>query len=214
MRSTMIAVLAGAALIAGCGGASPGQIAHSSTVARSTVATTSSSAKSASPHGTRPRAAATGSPEASPHAQMLAFARCMRANGVSNFPDPGPHGGGGGEIPVGSAHAPAFRTAQSKCTELVPGVGGGPGSGPPATAQTMAKLVGVAACMRHHGVPHFPDPLDKMPAHIDLQDFQNITDYDGGILLLPKTIDMQSPAFQQAQVACGSVAEGLNHSHH
>jgi hypothetical protein len=135
----------------------------------------------------------------------------MRANGVAHYTDP--NRGGGGRPPGTSIQqGPAFDAAQTKCAKQVPG-GGPPGSGPPATAQTMAKLVGVSVCMRHHGVPNFPDPLDKMPARINLADYQNITDYDGGILLLPKTIDMQSPAFQRAQAACGSVAEGLNHSH-
>jgi hypothetical protein len=44
--------------------------------------------------------------------EMIAFAKCMRANGVPNFPDPGPHGI---KFPVTSPipQSPAFRRAQN-----------------------------------------------------------------------------------------------------
>ncbi len=55
---------------------------------------------------------------------LIAFSRCMRANGVTNFPDPS---GGGGLNIAGTGinpQAPAFRSAQAACFKLMPG--GGP----------------------------------------------------------------------------------------
>jgi hypothetical protein len=49
--------------------------------------------------------------------QLLQLSRCMRANGVTNFPDPTTHGGGvglrlGGDIDTNS---PQFQAAQKAC---------------------------------------------------------------------------------------------------
>jgi hypothetical protein len=49
--------------------------------------------------------------------QLLQLARCMRAHGITNFPDPTTHGGGvglsiGGDIDVSS---PQFQDAQKAC---------------------------------------------------------------------------------------------------
>jgi hypothetical protein len=60
--------------------------------------------------------------------KMRAFARCMRENGVPNFPDPEP--GGGTRIGPGEGidpRDPAFQEARKKCEEFRPG--DGPGSG-------------------------------------------------------------------------------------
>ena len=95
----------------------------------------------------------------------LAFAKCMRANGVPNFPDPKP--GGGFEFPVSAGNdpaSPAFRAAQAKCRKLLPGGGPpGPGSTTHPSAQTLAKLVRIAQCMRQHGDLPVPRPQDLRP---------------------------------------------------
>lgn len=92
----------------------------------------------------------------------LAFAKCMRANGVTNFPDP--QAGGGFEFKsAGATSSPAFRTAQEECGKLMPR--GGPLSpGPPPSAQTMSQLRRIAVCMREHGAPQFPDPRTSLAA--------------------------------------------------
>ena len=106
---TAAALLSGA-LVAGCVGSSGSQIA---TTAGGASTSESSAANSAS----------TG---ASPGARgALAFAECMRANGVSNFPDP--NAGGGGfdfHANAGVISSPAFKMAQAKCGKFLPG--GGP----------------------------------------------------------------------------------------
>lgn len=87
-RLFTIAAVASGVLVAGCGGSSPsattGGVASStaSAVENAGAATTSA----ASSPGSSP------SP-AQPDQSLLNFARCMRANGVPNFPDPKPGGG-------------------------------------------------------------------------------------------------------------------------
>jgi hypothetical protein len=73
----------------------------------------------------------------------------------------------------------------------------------------MAKLVKIAQCMRQHGVPQFPDPRTSMPS--SPSGFQQITNFDGAILLFPSTINMQSPAYRRALTACGAPPLGLPH---
>ncbi len=186
------AVLASASLLlTGCGGGStnPGVARLSS---GSGDATTSSAASSGG-------AAGGGSPEAA----ALAFAGCMRANGVPGFPDPS--AGGGFLFHTGSGidpSSPAFRAAQRKCGKLLPP---GPGSGPPPSARTLAHFLTVARCMRVHGVPEFPDPLTRAPAN-PLAALGGrggmISDIEGVVFVFDGTIDEQSPEFTRAAAAC------------
>jgi hypothetical protein len=142
MNLTALVLASATLLLAGCGGSSSnGGVAQlgSNTPSR---ATTSGGAASAG----------SGSPEAA----ALAFASCMRSNGVPNFPDPKPGGGfvfhtGAGVDPS----SPVFKAAQAKCMKLLPP---GPGSGSPPSAQALAHYLKVAQCMRRHGLPGFPDP--------------------------------------------------------
>lgn len=141
----------------------------------------------------------------------LAFAECMRANGVPTFPDPTPGGGPRFVIPAGSdPAAPAFRAAQAKCHKLLAG-GGPPGGGAPASPHTVAKLVRIAVCMRAHGISEFPDPRATMPANVSPAKYQVITDFDGAVLLFPATLNMQAPAYREALAACGAPPLGLHH---
>jgi hypothetical protein len=179
-------------LVAGCGGSTPG----------ATTSTRSVTTRSAGAHPTSP----SGS-----HAEaLLKFSRCMRANGVSNFPDPSP-GGQGFPVPTGaSPSSPAFRAAQARCQKLVLGGGPpGPGSTTHPSAQTMTKLLRIAVCMRQHGVAQFPDPQTTVPSNP--AGIREITDFDGAILLFPGTIDMEAPAYRQALTACGAPPLGLPH---
>ena len=96
------------------------------------------------------------------------MSKCMRANGLSNFPDPS-QGSGGLGFPGGVAlsstgqltvdgitfSGPALKKAQAGCKEFLPG-GGGP---PPAlSAKQERQALEFARCMRAHGVTNFPDP--------------------------------------------------------
>ncbi|MGO9972550.1 MAG: hypothetical protein ACLP01_07050 [Solirubrobacteraceae bacterium] len=134
--------------------------------------------------------AATSSGPSSPSSGSgaLAFANCVRANGVPNFPDPQPGGGQLFEIPAGAnPAAPAFRSARAKCQKLLPD-GDRPDAGPPPSAQTLTKLLRIAVCMRQHRVPQFPDPRTSVPANPT--GIQEISNFDGAILLFPTTINL------------------------
>jgi hypothetical protein len=134
----------------------------------------------------------------------------MRANGVPNFPDPEP--GGGVALPAGTnPSSPAFGAAQAKCQKLTGSGPPGPGSSTHPSAQTLAKLLKIARCMRQHGVPQFPDPQTSIPSNPAAAGIREITDFDDAILLFPATINMQAPAYRQALTACGAPPLGLPH---
>ena len=198
-RQLVAATLASGALVAGCGGGST-----SPTAATVDGATTSAS-NLASAGSTGPSAARPGA---------LAFAKCMRANGVPNFPDPNPGGGFEFHASAGIISSPAFKAAHAQCGKFLPA--GGPLSpGPPPSAETMAQLRRIAVCMRQHGVPQFPDPRTSVPHGFNPNpgEYREITNYQGAILLYPATVDPQSPAYEQAATACGAGFLAGNNAH-
>lgn len=203
-RLLAVAALMSAVLVAGCGGSSPSPT-------RTVGGATTSASTTAAAGG------AAGSSSTAPGAggAALAFAKCMRANGVPDFPDPLPGGrftfNPGGINPA----APAVKAALAKCQKLMPGGGPpGPGAKTHPTAQTLAKLRNIAQCMRQHGVPEFPDPRTSVPPDPFRSGTGVITDYDGAILLFPSTLDTQSPAYTQAAAACGTLAQKLARGPH
>ena len=136
--------------------------------------------------------------------QMVTFAKCMRANGVPNFPDPGSNGTGGIQIQqkVGSGgslrvngvavSSPKFQSAMQACHSKLPN-----GGRPPAlSASQRAAMLKFSQCMRTHGLPNFPDPAFGPGGRI-------------GLSVRPQSgIDPSSPAFQQAQAACARYRGG------
>jgi hypothetical protein len=134
----------------------------------------------------------------------IAFSRCMRAHGVTNFPDPGGGGGGGGGINLDGTGinpaSPAFRSAQRTCFKLLPG--GGPGGGH-ASAEAIRQDLDTARCMRAHGVPGFPDPIvTSTPPNIDPGKYSEAEFGNGIFIGVPSTINPRSPAFVAAAKAC------------
>jgi len=193
-----LGVLAGLSLLAaGCGGSKSPSIAS--------IGTTSSSGAASSTNASG-GAAGSGSPSSETQLQQdaLAYARCMRADGVPNFPDP--EAGGGFLFHAGAGidpSSPAFRAAQAKCKKLLPNGGPpGPGSTTHPSAQALAQMVNVAQCMRLHGVSDFPDPKTTVPTNPFDGGTGVISDIDGVILVFPSTIDEQSPLFLRAAAAC------------
>jgi hypothetical protein len=141
-------------------------------------------------------------------ASGIAFASCIRAHGVPNFPDPTGNGQGGIQIQQSQrsgsgastrvngvpVNGPAFQKAMSDCRHYLPN------GGVPSAAQTAAmkaKALAMSQCMRTHGVPNFPDPK-----------FQSGPNGGVGIQLGGPGLDPQSPAFQAAQKDCGSILGG------
>jgi hypothetical protein len=137
-------------------------------------------------------------------AKALAFARCMRSHGVPNFPDStGGSGGfrlefqsgpGGTSVNGVAVNGPAFRSAMQTCPSYLPN-GGHPSAAQ--TAEAKARALAMSRCMRSHGVPNFPDPQ-----------FRSGPGGGVGIRLGGPGIDPNSPAFQTAEKACGSIFGG------
>ena len=202
-RAFTVATLVSGILLAGCAGSSRDRTTAAVTTARRTARTMASSTTTGgvtSPAPTTPGAGGSG---------PLAFARCMRADGVPNFPDPNPGRGGLFSLAGINPSSPAFRAAQAKCQKLMGPGPPVPGSSTHPSAQTLAKLVRIARCMRQHGVPQFPDPRTSVPANP--AGIQEITDFDGVILLFPTTMNLQAPAYRNALTACGAPPLGLPH---
>ncbi len=137
----------------------------------------------------QPTATATTS---DPNAQAVKYSQCMRENGVPSFPDPVD-----GRLQVqfrkGSDMDPdseAFKKAQEACKALQPAGAQQQGQSG-AQQEQMLKWV---ACMRQNGVPNMPDPQA-----------------DGRMLIQQGSgVDMDSPAFKDAQTKCRDLQPGGN----
>ena len=130
---------------------------------------------------------------------LIAFSKCMRANGVTNFPDPS---GGGGLNISGTGinpQAPAFKSAQTACSKLMPG--GGPRTH--ASAQQIKDATETAECMRNHGVTGFPDPIiTATPPEINPGEYSTAEYGNGMFIGIPSSINVSSPAFEAAAKTC------------
>jgi hypothetical protein len=132
-----------------------------------TVAACSSGSKSPTipsvGSGPTTTAAPVGDPSggATPLAEGLTYARCMRSHGVSNFPDPvaTPSGGYGFRMPLGpnriNPQSPAYVAAGEACKSLLPQWWS---SGPQLSPAQQQAWLYWAKCIRSHGAPDFPDP--------------------------------------------------------
>jgi hypothetical protein len=161
---------------------------------------------SISPSSPPPGSKYNGSPASFVRSQ-LAAAACIRKHGIPDFPDP-TFGAGGAQVnlhvPLGVMTFQQFMLAQKACAKLGLELAGyAPTS--TATAAEMAQALAVARCMRAHGVPNWPDPSKTPPSDVPAGD--NVTDAvpgppGGPVFVLPKSIDMEAPAVQQALTAC------------
>jgi hypothetical protein len=125
---------------------------------------------------------------ADPKDKALAFAKCMRENGVAKFPDPDP--GGGIKLTPESGvdmQSSAFKKAQEACKKFSPqGDAGNVGKLDP------TKVADWAKCIRAHGVPKFSDP--------------EVQGNNMSIDLTSTGLQPQSDKFQKAMAACRSKA--------
>jgi hypothetical protein len=104
-----------------------------------------------------------GNSTAATHEKAVKFAECMRANGVSAFPDPNASGeltidavANGSSLDTDTA---AFKQAMSACKGLEP-----PGfTGGKVTDQQRKARLKFAQCIRDNGVKDFPDPANDEP---------------------------------------------------
>jgi hypothetical protein len=120
----------------------------------------------------------------------LAFAQCMRSNGVPNWPDPN-SGGVFDKSKLTSqqlgASSSRVQTAQRACSHLLPNGGSGPSAAQLQQERTLS--LEFSQCVRAHGVPNFPDP--ESSGRMRIPD--------------PATVGINqgSPKFQAANQACG-----------
>lgn len=126
--------------------------------------------------------------------QALAYAKCMRSHGISDFPDPTVHDSGQGKgvgfnTPSGvDQHSPQYQSANKTCMKQT-------GFGHISAAQqqqAMNALLKYAECMRSHGLTNFPDPFANSQ-----QIGFNITG-----------IDMNSPRYKAANKTCQPLMPG------
>jgi hypothetical protein len=95
--------------------------------------------------------------------KAVRFSECMRANGVSAFPDPDATGAftieavaNGSSVDTNTA---AFKRAETACNDLEPaGFYGGTRS-----PEQQEAAIEFAQCIREHGVKDFPDPAIDEP---------------------------------------------------
>jgi hypothetical protein len=141
--------------------------------------------------------AAASSGEASPTSagdRALAYSKCMRENGVANFPDPQADGGGIRISPQDGLdpNSQDFKDAQQACQDLAPQ--GGPGGAGGGGTLDSAKVAAWAKCIRENGVPKFPDPeINGTSLNIDI---------------MGAGVDPGDPKFQQAMQTCQSKYPG------
>jgi hypothetical protein len=129
-------------------------------------------------------------------AEALQFSRCMRAHGITGYPDPTAHGH---QISItlhvtrGSnlnPRSPQSQAARNACKAFQP-------SGNMTAAQKVAanaRALRYSQCMRSHGISSYPDPNGQGTISV----------------AAGPGIDPRSPLFQRAQRACQSLDNGFN----
>jgi hypothetical protein len=114
----------------------------------------------------------------------VAFTRCMRSNGVANFPDPP---AAGARIPKPTfqelgVSSSQFQAAVNACKRLLPNGS----SGPQETAQQkrtrLADALSFARCMRSHGQIRFPDPTAQGDLSVEMVQAQGIDVHSTAVL--------------------------------
>src|ERR1700727_629287 len=91
----------------------------------------------------------------------------------------------------------------SKRIAVIVASGSPNGSSAAGTGATVEKsLVRYSECMRSHGVPDFPDPGTTQGP--------NAFGMDGYTFNLPANLNTQSPAYQDADKACGRTVPGAS----
>jgi hypothetical protein len=92
--------------------------------------------------------------------QAAKYSKCMRANGVNDFPDPNAEG----QFLYGGISVPkeVWQKAIGACKDLQPAVSWGG-----RTPEQQDAALEFAQCMRDNGVPDFPDPATPRDPLID-----------------------------------------------
>jgi hypothetical protein len=173
-RASALSAAAGLSLLAaGCGGSAGSHVAQ--------LGTTATQASAASASG--------GSSTSGPTvAQAVAYADCMRSNGVPDWPDPDSSGVFDKSkltLQQLGVSGSRLQSAQTACKHLAPNGGQPPNQSQ--LQQMKTQALQFSRCVRAHGVPNFPDPdsAGRIPDPASVG------------------IDQGAPKFQAANQACG-----------
>jgi hypothetical protein len=132
--------------------------------------------------------ASAGSSTSTAYQKALAYAQCIRAHGIPDYPDPNSQGQfivqNGASAPPSVSPAVAGAAAAACQKLLPPSMALGPSQASPGSNDQALRF---SACMRSHGEPDFPDPAAN------------------GSFTLPSGMDAESPQFQRAANACQSL---------
>jgi len=151
-----------------------------------------------------PEASGSPTPSASaltPQDAALAYARCMRENGI-DMPDPIVSDDGEGRVSISQGARPAgniskddFLEAEEECRHFMDAAM--PDAGPPLSAEDMDKMLAFAQCMREHGIA-MEDPTADGGIRV------RINDGSSGGKGMPENDD----EMQAAHEACGDLLPG------
>jgi hypothetical protein len=124
----------------------------------------------------------------------LAFARCMRAHGLSGWPDPDSNGtfDKAKLRQLGYSKSRVRAVEQSACGRFLPTVT--PGETAQQQRTRVADSLSFARCMRSHGVREFPDPNAQGDLSVQMVQAQGI--------------DVRSPAVLQTVQTCLPASHG------
>jgi hypothetical protein len=127
---------------------------------------------------------------------LVAYSECMRAHGVTGFPDPN----SSGEIPKQKVVAavvsnPRSPAAQRACRHLIPASGLGPPQTATPTRTRLADALSFARCVRAHGFPSFPDPTSQGQLTPEM--------------VTAAGIDLHQPKVLRVGLACVPASHGL-----
>ncbi len=141
-----------------------------------------------------------------PQVSGLSYARCMRAHGVSGFPDPSQTGGF--NVSGINQSSPAVKSAETACRSLLP-VKRPPNVQP--TAAAYSRLLHWAECMRRHGVSGLSDPKPNPPPGPNAAGVSRFDTLmgDGAYWIgIPTDVNAHSSAFMQLSTRCGENPTG------
>jgi hypothetical protein len=141
--AALVLVSAIAVIGAGCG-------------SNTSTGTASGSADRGNNAGTANSGGSAGTTQATKREKAVKFAECVRAHGVPHFPDPDATGNFNFGVDVSAA---VFTNAVNACKALQP-----PGTlSSKRSTKQQAAVLRFAQCVREHGVPDFPDPVNGQP---------------------------------------------------
>jgi hypothetical protein len=125
--------------------------------------------------------------KASVRDKAVKFSECIRAHGVTDFPDPDAKG----EYRYGVSVSPAvWKRATTACKDPQP-----PGAlSSKRTAKQQSTALEFAQCMRDHGVKDFPDPANGEPL-VDTTKIPSLGNRS------PRTDPVFAPAMDKCRVA-------------